>query len=93
MKLFQFDENHYYRPSLLNLAVVFLIGYDNFIYWTAYARGAIYEYGGVALALSMLVAMAGLLGDFILQRLLRNVWVINGIEAVVIAIFVFLYVT
>ena len=81
-----------YKPTLLNIACSVLILYDNYTYWTAYARGEIYEYGGVALVLSMLVAFAGLSGDFLLQKFVRNAWIVNGIEAVVIAVFVFLYV-
>lgn len=80
-----------YKPTLLNVACSVLILYDNYTYWTAYARGEIYEYGGVALVISMLVALTGLLVDFILQKFVRNAWIVNGAESVVIAIFIFFY--
>lgn len=81
-----------YKPTILNIASIVLILTDNYTYWTAYAKGEIYEYGGVALALSMLVAVGGLLADLALQKFIRNRWVVNGIELIVVLLFLWYYI-
>ena len=80
-----------YKPTILNTASALLILTDNYKYWTDYAKGEIYEYGGVALVLSMLVAVAGLLADLALQRYIRNRWVVNGIGLLLVLLFIWFY--
>lgn len=76
-----------YRPTLLNIAAVSLIVIDNYTYWSDYFKGKTFEFGFVALMLTFAVGFFGLLIDFLLQKLLRNYWIINLIGLVLIAIF------
>jgi hypothetical protein len=76
-----------FKPTILNIASILLIIIDNYIYWTSYLKGEIYEYGFIALILSFIVGFLGLLIDFVLQKVFKNYWIINGIGFVLLLLF------
>ncbi len=77
-----------YRPTVLNTASALLIIVDNYTYWSSYFRGERYEYGFVALAVSIATGLFGILIDFVLQKKVKNSWVINGIGLVLVIVFI-----
>ena len=80
-----------YRPTILNITSILLIVIDNYTYWTSYSKGDIYEYGFIALMLSLVIGLLGLLVDLVLQKKIRNYWIFNGVELVLIILFTILY--
>ncbi|MCX2719080.1 hypothetical protein [Lentiprolixibacter aurantiacus] len=81
----------HYRPTILNIASFLLIVVDNYTYWTSYFKGERYEYGFVALVISVLTGLFGLLIDLVLQKKVKNFWVINGIGLLLVTLFVLVF--
>lgn len=80
-----------YRPTLLNIASILLIVIDNYLYWSSYLKGEIFDYGFIALLLSIIIGLSGLLVDFALQKTVKNYWIINGIELFLLLLFTIIY--
>ena len=53
--------------------------------------GEIYEYGFVALILSISIGLFGLVIDFVLQKIFKNYWIINAVGLILLLLFIIIY--
>lgn len=82
-----------YKPTILNIASVGFFLYEVYGFLTSGLSGEAWDYSVIALFLSFVIALVGLGIDFILQRLFKNYWLINGIGILFILGTVFIYKT